>query len=286
MPLALARGNHDTAENYNWHFNAPNNTGNGNYWYKYNNALIVVLNTADRANESTISTHAAQFDAVLRAATETFPETDWLFVIHHKSTASPGSHSNDADVVLFTGVIEELMDKYKVDAVLAGHDHIYSRSWVINDHQKVEGFDGDIVTNPQGTVYFTLNTASGLKYYDSFAEAPWYTNKVNSLKVPQFTVVDVAENSVTFTTHRADTNEVIDSYTINKEADAKITLGDVDGNGVIDYFDVLAAMNHYLGIDLLEGNKFLAADVDQNGIVDYFDVAAILNHYLGVELIE
>jgi hypothetical protein len=92
-------------------------------------------------------------------------------------------------------------------------------------------------------LYFTLNTASGLKYYDFLINAPaapswvadnsglyyegknsigtptgkpWYTNIGIQVKAPQFTVVDVTVDCVTFTTYRIDTMEVMDKYTVNK----------------------------------------------------------------------
>jgi predicted phosphodiesterase len=259
MPLAPAMGNHDRHNNFDWHYNLPNETPNGagatisgvdvfgNYWYSYSNALFVVLNTSASPNDSTVGAYIAQFDVTLDAATKSNPNTTWLFVQHHKSTAAPASHQTDVDVRVWTSAFNALMDKYQVDFVLAGHDHVYSRSWFIKDGKKVENIDYGInsVTNPQGTLYFTLNTSSGLKYYDfpndntsgspawvydindmyyegrnniTFTGKPWYTNKAVQVKVPQFSTVDVSEDSVIFKTYRVDTMAVLDEYTVKKQA--------------------------------------------------------------------
>ena len=250
LPVAPAVGNHEgEAGNFGWHFNVPNETAGsyfGNYWYTYNNALFVVLNTAPYpASLVDLDKYIPTMDATLKAATEANPTVKWIFVQHHKSTASPASHQTDADVLLWAPAFNALMDKYQVDFVLTGHDHVYSRSWFIKDNQKVTSVDygKNSVVDPQGVLYFTLNTASGLKYYDFLLTAPaqpewvnsseglyfegkntlgtpagkpWYTNVGIQVKVPQFSTVDVTADSVTFKTYRADTMAVIDEYTVIK----------------------------------------------------------------------
>ncbi|MCL1810884.1 MAG: CehA/McbA family metallohydrolase [Methanomassiliicoccaceae archaeon] len=253
LPIAPAVGNHEgTAPNFGYHYNVPNENANaaadhyGNYWYVYNNALFVVLNTAPYpSTPAQVDAYIATMEATLAAATAANPDVTWIFVQHHKSTTSPASHQTDADVLLWAPEFNKLMDRYNVDFVLAGHDHVYSRSWFILDNEKVEGIDYTLneVTNPEGTLYFTFTTASGLKYYDFLINAPaapawvadnsglyydgknsigtpngkpWYTNVGIQIKVPQFTSVDVTENSVTFKTYRTDTMAVIDEYTVYK----------------------------------------------------------------------
>ena len=253
LPVAPAVGNHEgTAPNFGWHYNVPNETAYGsqtdaygNYWYSYNNALFVVLNTAPYpANAAAAAPYIEIMDSTLAAATSSTTDYDWLFVQHHKSTASPASHQTDADVLVWAPLFNALMDKYSVDFVLAGHDHVYSRSWAIKDGQKVNAdYSANEITDPAGTIYFTFTTASGLKYYDFLQTAPaapawvndisgmyterlsgannitgkpWYTNVGIQIKVPQFTTVDVTDNSVTFKTYRTDTMAAIDEYTVRK----------------------------------------------------------------------
>ena len=266
LPIAPSPGNHEltgsawpnkNVENFNWHYNVPNHYTDdadflGNYWYVYNNALYVVLNTAPYPSTTAqVADLIEVYDAVLEEATDANPDAQWLFVTHHKSTTSPASHQNDADVMLYAPAFGKLMDKYEVDFVLAGHDHVYSRSWFIQDNQKVEDVDyeTDTVIDPEGTLYFTFTTSSGLKYYDfptsqpnngpewvsdtsgMYTERksgsndingkPWYTNIGIQIKAPQFTTVDVTESSATFTTYRTDTMAVIDEYTVVKTSAAE-----------------------------------------------------------------
>lgn len=67
-------------------------------------------------------------------------------------------------------------------------------------------------------------------------------------------------------------------------------LGDVNNDTLINLSDVLATLDHYLGVKLLEGDSLLAADVapkgEPDGTVNLSDVLGILDHYLGVSSVE
>jgi hypothetical protein len=189
LPFSPVMGNHDNNTLFFTRFNIPNemgtanNTSTGaNYYYLYNNILFVVLNTAPypgnrsaaQAYVDTISGNTnTTFEKTLIAAKAAHPNYDWLIVQHHKSTASVASHIADTDIQYFVEAgFETLMSKYKVDFVLAGHDHVYARSYPLagKDAGKVSLPDktkgGNTVNNPGNPIYITLTTASGLKYYD------------------------------------------------------------------------------------------------------------------------
>jgi len=285
--VAPAVGNHEgTAANFSWHYNLPNQTAGsyfGNYWYRYNNALFVVLNTSVSPSPTTINNYITLFDTTLAAATTANPGVKWIFVQHHKSTTSPASHQADADVLIWAPAIETLMDKYHVDFVLSGHDHVYSRSWNIYNHAKVESIDysASRVFNPQGTLYFTLNTASGLKYYDIptvqpnngpvwVNGKPWYCNIGLQIKVPQFTTVDVSANSVTFTIYRVDTMAVLDTYTVVKAGHQP---GDFNNDYKVDQVDVSFLLSCFTGPEGSVAEPCQAADMNNDGVIDMVDFA-------------
>ncbi|MDR2554214.1 MAG: fibronectin type III domain-containing protein [Fibromonadaceae bacterium] len=174
IPFAVAMGNHDIDSLFVYHFNLPNTTDKklilsyspfkwyGSYWYLYNNALFVVLNTgayliqSDKLKEA--QNHVVYFDTIMtRAKNAHAGKYDWLIVQHHKSTQSVGAHALDEEIQLFKQAgFETLMDEHKVDLVFAGHDHIYVRTKPMKD--------GRAVTSG-GTVYLTLPTASYTKFY-------------------------------------------------------------------------------------------------------------------------
>jgi len=205
IPFSPAIGNHDRHYLFNFHYNIPNelsftpidNAGNkddqqykdmevrANYYYLYNNSLFVVLNDSGYPESKAVAAqYVKNFDAVLKVATQAHAgQYTWLFVQHHKSTASVADHVADRDIQYYVEAgFDALMDKYNVDFVLAGHDHVYARSYPMKGgkpdktnlksgvgNTAIKGGDGaDSSNKPNGTVYFTATAASGLKYYELF----------------------------------------------------------------------------------------------------------------------
>lgn len=270
IPYAAVVGNHDINYGFQYHFNLPNeqpyalienfkNTNDeevkvsesaGNYYYSYNGGLFVVLNDSAypcdspenyEAGLSVAKQYIDEFDKTLKKAVAENPDYDWLFVQHHKSTRTAGQHTCDYDVQAYVEAgFETLMDKYDVDFVFAGHDHIYTKSYVLKDG-KITNEDSKNVTNPDGTVYFTGNTASGKEYYDVFSAKardnenyPLLANgekggkafKAGNLpfgiaeaiqnKQPAYYMVDVTDNKVEIKAYSNTSNDVYDSLTVVK----------------------------------------------------------------------
>ncbi|MDR1870169.1 MAG: metallophosphoesterase [Treponema sp.] len=197
IPFAPVSGNHDNHLNFNYHYNLPNvqefadetvpTAARRNYFYLYNNILFVVLNTAPYAttsgNHLTVfpvadaKLHIDRFESTIQAAKAKFAgKYDWLIVQHHKSTASVADHCADRDIQGYVEAgFEKLMSDENVDFVLAGHDHVYARSYPLSgrDGGKVSvpiktGFNkasGSTWNNPGNPIYLTFTTGSGLKYY-------------------------------------------------------------------------------------------------------------------------
>jgi len=194
LPLAPVSGNHDRHRLYNYHYNWP---GQGaissetpvdsvdagrNYYYLYNNILFVVLDTAPYPNStSAAAPFITKFKEVIEAAkAANTGKYDWLIVQHHKSTASVAVHLADTDIQYYVEAgFEKLMSDQNVDFVLAGHDHVYARSYPLQgkDGGQVSAPDktksspdGHTVTNPGNPIYLTFTTGSGLKYYSVFVD--------------------------------------------------------------------------------------------------------------------
>jgi len=204
IPFAPVAGNHDRHLNFNHHYNLPNiqtfadETTNiekkRNYFYLYNNVLFVVLNTAPGSSSGgTISSKAvaAQYVAryeqtLINAKTANAGKYDWLIVQHHKSTTSVGAHCADFDIQRYVEAgFEKLMSDQGVDFVLAGHDHVYSRTYPLDGRadgkpsipDKSNG-ESKTYTKPGKPIYLTLSTSSGLKYYPVIAD-PQFVYPVN-----------------------------------------------------------------------------------------------------------
>jgi len=214
LPFAPVAGNHDRHLHYNYHYNWPNaqtfadetvDTQAGrNYFYLYNNILFVVLNTAPYPTSSGSASgdkdvtaalaHTARFRSTIRAAkTANAGKYDWLIVQHHKSTASVAEHIADKDIQAYVEAgFETIMSEEGVDFVLAGHDHVYARSYPLagKDGGKVSVPDktkgGNTLTNPGNPIYLTFTTASGLKYYQVSADNtyPYSASVVSNNEYP------------------------------------------------------------------------------------------------------
>jgi hypothetical protein len=191
LPLAPTAGNHDRHNHFMDHYNLPNEQFSGSarttntmgtYFYLYNNILFVALNDSEGSQSSIpsgIAAYITRFENAINAAkTAHAGEYDWLIVQHHKSTASVADHCADQDIEAYVKAgFEKKMSELGVDFVLAGHDHVYARSYPL------QGMDNGLVSLPDKTqsgqdssnasinhvpgkpVYLTFTTGSGLKYY-------------------------------------------------------------------------------------------------------------------------
>jgi len=197
LPFAPVSGNHDNHLNFNWHYNIPNaqtfasetvtTEAGRNYFYLYNNILFVVLNTAPYpGSASAAQPYVERFNQTLTAAKAAYAgKYDWLIVQHHKSTASVADHLADTDIQYYVEAgFEKVMSDQKVDFILAGHDHVYARSYPLDgrDGGKVSVPDKSAgqthtYTNPGKPIYLTFTTGSGLKYYQVSMDKQFpYTN--------------------------------------------------------------------------------------------------------------
>lgn len=186
-PWAATIGNHDVGKkNYEQHFHLPNNdqsnqyyansnaasnTSGGNYWYIYKDVLFVDLNS----NSYTPATSAGGGDAahinfVSDVVQEHGDEAKWTVLVYHHSIYSPADHANDGDNALRRVDFPRTFSRLGVDLVLQGHDHSYSRSYLINRGKKADAAEqpkaNDVFAGPGGVLYVTANSASGSKYYD------------------------------------------------------------------------------------------------------------------------
>lgn len=226
--LAAYSGNHDfqMGKYYSYHYNQPNlstlgqtktngvDDENGDYWFQYGNTLFMVL---EGNNFYDVSAH----DAFMKQAVAANPDAVWKVVAFHQAPYSEANHdgatSSDDDTMFMRKNWVKLMDQYGVDIVLNGHDHYYTRSYQMYAGSAVDTKKTNSVTDPKGTVYFTLDSGSGSKYYKynttadhSFSAFGWQNNE------PSYTYAKVDGNQFTLTTYAVSSDTPIDTYTITK----------------------------------------------------------------------
>jgi predicted phosphodiesterase len=222
LPVATVNGNHDfqMGEYYGYHYNQPNvsaqygtSYGNdGDYWFVYGDALFLALNS----NTQSIATH----DVFIRDAVAKNPNAKWRIACMHHSVYSEADHFADPDVIDRRANFPPIFERYKIDVVLQGHDHSYTRTLPMLKGKPVEGFDAkaDSITNPTGIIYFTFNSGSGSKFYDWHDAAPEVFSAVRwQGKVPSFSSVSVDAGTFSVKTYRTDDLSLIDSFSIIKK---------------------------------------------------------------------
>ena len=242
---AQTLGNHDYAGDepqalFGQHFNLPNQwegdaTG-GNYWFTQNGVLHLNISTENRDFES-------HREFIEQTIAEQGDETSWTILTFHRSIYSAGIHAHTDGAEIREAFAPVLAEIDGIDMVLAGHDHSYARTHLMDgtevaSEETTEAPEGHDQVHPEGNelLYITANSSSGSKYYDLVPEAttPWTAVRDQS-KTPTTAEVEVGECSITTTTVRVDNGEEIDKVELVKDrtapeietpGDTELTLGD------------------------------------------------------------
>ncbi|XVL44867.1 metallophosphoesterase [Staphylococcus equorum] len=219
-------GNHDRANKaFSQHFNLPNlqddgkNLASSNFYYTHNDTLFVSLNSE--------SLDFKGHEETLRRAIEDTKSQDpkWIVGLTHRNPYSAGKHSDTLATKNRRNHIAPLMEKYNVDLVLGGHDHSYSRSHVMKGKEPQVQWDENgeapqSYTNPDGTVYVTLNSSSGSKFYELDGEKDYAAKSIQDNK-PTFSKVNIKDSYIEVITYHVpqgseELGEPIDKVCINK----------------------------------------------------------------------
>jgi len=220
-------GNHDRANKaYSEHFNIPNlqnggkNLASSDFYFTHNDTLFVSLNSESldyKGHEETMK----------RAIEDTKDQNpNWIVALTHRNPYSAGKHSDKLATKIRRDKFAPLMKKYNVDLVLGGHDHSYSRSHVMNGKDAQVKWDENgaapqTYSNPNGTIYVTLNSASGSKFYELDGKKDYAVKSIQDNQ-PAYTKVNITKDYIeVLTYHVPQGNEKlgdpIDRVRINKD---------------------------------------------------------------------
>ncbi|MBZ8173790.1 N-acetylmuramoyl-L-alanine amidase [Staphylococcus cohnii] len=220
-------GNHDRANKaYSEHFNLPNlqnggkNLVSSDFYFTHNDTLFVSLNSESldyKGHEETMK----------RAIADTKDQNPkWIVALTHRNPYSAGKHSDKLATKIRRDKFAPLMKKYNVDLVLGGHDHSYSRSHVMNGKEAQVKWDENgaapqTYSNPNGTIYVTLNSASGSKFYELDGKKDYAVKSIQDNQ-PAYTKVNITKDYIeVLTYHVPQGNEKlgdpIDRVRINKD---------------------------------------------------------------------
>lgn len=236
--LAVLKGNHETYT-LDRHFQdtyfLPNEVDDtANYFFNYNNVLFIGLD-GNRASKADIDVHAKFVNETIAAHGA---DADWVIVGIHHAPFSQGTHYTDKDVVELRNSLTPKLSEAGVDLVLSGHDHIYTRTHLMNGVDPVipagASKSGDILIPEDNEVlYVTSTTATGGKYYDFQDENGTTHPNVREENVtdlahkstarwrqdynPDYTSIDVSPESLKLTTYNINTPYVVDQVTLLKK---------------------------------------------------------------------
>jgi hypothetical protein len=146
IPFFPAAGNHEyktmSGAPFRAVFSLPG--GSGEKWYSYDWGRIhfVALDT-----EADYATQAQWLDDDL-----TRTALPWKIVYFHKPPYSSGEHGSDGSL---RKALAPVLEKHRVQLVLAGHDHNYERMHLQEGVQYIVTGGGGVGTRPVGTSTFT-----------------------------------------------------------------------------------------------------------------------------------
>lgn len=153
VELLPALGNHDYQSGQESQILQRLGRDSGWFAQEVGPALVVVLDS-NRVDDPVQTQWLRQ---TLDGAT-----SPWMIAAMHHPAYSAGMHGSDLDV---RSAWSDLFAEYGVDLVLAGHDHDYQRSEVMDGVTYVVS-GGGAKTRPTGTDGFTAFSASTLHYLD------------------------------------------------------------------------------------------------------------------------
>lgn len=137
-PYMTTVGNHEHYYNYTaftHRFSMPSN-GNGNFWYSYNSGLVHVLSID---TEVDYNPGSAQYDFIvddLQLATSNLDAVPWIVAVMHRPVYCSDvgewtSHNGDPSTSQLSVALEPVFKKYNVPLVIAGHMHVYERTYPV-----------------------------------------------------------------------------------------------------------------------------------------------------------
>lgn len=226
IPVAVGVGNHDVGSiAYTAHYAIPNVSDLGasssagedgaDFYFVQGNTLFMSLNS-NNAN-------FAEHQAFMEDAMDAVPDATWNVVYFHHAPYSAASHADDAQIETIRNAMPAIFTELGIDLVLNGHDHVYTRSYLMDGTSIVETeqapASGDVLVAEEGQVlYITANTASNSKFYSLIENYDVsYSAIKNQENVPNLTNIEVTEDAIVISTYRSNADmSLVDEVTLTK----------------------------------------------------------------------
>ncbi|NQY66642.1 MAG: metallophosphoesterase, partial [Flavobacteriales bacterium] len=255
------------------------------YSFDYGNIHFIVLES------NSMSLNQTQKDWLLMDIQAT--TQDWIIALYHHGPYTHGTHNSDTESghVNMRDFIQPTLEAYGIDVGLAGHSHVYERTFFINGHygnsgtfdkaEHVIGYNGELsgrdgtsdgaygksFTEMEGAVYVTSGSASGAEGGTLDHNAHYYAESTTGTSVIETEPDGMGGEKLTLK-FISDNGSVDDYFTIHKTVSGVFDYvlsstgescpGDCDGNasvevsGGIGPYDYMWS-NGELGDDVIAG---------------------------------
>ncbi|MEF9942370.1 MAG: metallophosphoesterase family protein [Lachnospiraceae bacterium] len=206
MPIAVSRGNHEAGTDfYNLQFQRQNENSVHDSYFTYNNVLFVHINS----NNNNYLEHR---DFLYKAILKTNPQ--WTIVNTHYSIFGMGPHVSDKEIEESRKEFSKLFAEFNVDLVLSGHDHMYTRSYLMKGTTSTGKNGGQKLFGE--TQYITGGSPTGSKFYKQTGETPSYVAMGIQDEVPSISAIEVSEKELRINTYSVWDLKELDSCVITK----------------------------------------------------------------------
>lgn len=312
-PWAATIGNHDVGgKAYEQHLFTPNtdrsaayyangqpssNTSGGDYWYIHKDTLFIDLNSNSYATAQGGGGDEAHLAYVSDVIKQHGGDAKWTVLVYHHSIYSAASHAKDGDNKIRRTDFPTTFSKLGVDLVLQGHDHVYTRSYLIKNGAKANPDEqpgqADVTAGPGGVLYVTANSASGSKFYDitkpdsSGTSGPgngadplkpenyWYNSVQNQDKLRSYVRVQVRNDKLVVENVRSAAGVTPDKG-VGSVVD-KVTVHPYHGDGQDIQVNVPAALPGEFGWTIDGDNGLVDLGTAKEKIGEYFTAAGKIN---------
>lgn len=199
-------GNHDYAERdvYLKHYGLHTEF----YSFNFRNVHFISLDT-----EADFHIDSSQYKFLIQdlESLSNTNETDWTIVFFHKPIyTDSGSHP---PFIKFRNIIQPIFDKYDVDIVLQGHNHIYERSRPLTFNNTITDDSTDLFLQPTGQIYLTVGTGGDSHY--SFKQISNWSLKQIENDFGFINIIMENKNELSFE-FISNNGEILDSFKIVK----------------------------------------------------------------------
>ncbi|WP_226975929.1 purple acid phosphatase family protein [Zobellia nedashkovskayae] len=219
VPSVMTPGNHEYRDEkisslwtpqFNLPINGPEFESTETYYaIDYQNMKLISFDAKHFGEHPKLQEKAVEWlDSVLAANTN-----KWTTLFMHYPIYSTAKGRDNKELRL---ALKPLIDKYKVDLVLQGHDHTYARG---NDSNKDHG---QTVISDVGTIYTV--SVSGPKMYES-QDQDWMTRRGEFTQL--FQIITVSENSIKYQAYTP-LGGLYDSFKLQKNDKGEKKLINID----------------------------------------------------------